>query len=107
MKQNAFMFFTIFGEKIYISLRNRLRHYPAELPTQDQDQEAWEAFKAEHGKQYSCPGEEKLRMKIFLETKKRIDEHNKLAEQGHHTYFQKMYRCGDHLHSELVTPFAC
>ena len=64
----------------------------------------WNAFKAAHGKVFSgSPIVEKFRMKIYMQNKAMIAEHNRLAHLGHHSYFLKMNHFGDLLHNEFVT----
>ena len=64
--------------------------------------EEWNAFKAAHGKTYSGPVEEELRMKVYMENKVKIADHNRLAQEGHHSYFLKMNHFGDLLPSEIA-----
>jgi cathepsin L len=62
----------------------------------------WSTWQVEHGKEYSSKIEEQFRMKIFMENKKFVEEHNRGAHQGQHTYFLKMNHFGDLLHHEFV-----
>ena len=64
--------------------------------------EEWNAFKAAHGKTYSGPVEEEFRMKIYMENKVKITDHNRLAQEGHLSYFLKMNHFGDLLPSEIA-----
>ena len=54
-----------------------------------------EAFKAEYGKVYSSSAEEEFRMNIFLDNRAYIAKHNRLAHQGHYSFFLKMNQWGD------------
>ena len=64
--------------------------------------EDWNDFKAFHGKAFSTSAEEEFRMKVYIENKFKIDEHNRLAEEGHHSFFLKMNHFGDFLPSEIA-----
>ena len=64
--------------------------------------EEWNEFKAFHGKAYSTSVEEEFRMKIYLENKLKIAQHNQLAQGGHRSYFLKMNHMGDFLPSEIA-----
>ena len=55
----------------------------------------WEAFKAEYGKVYSSSAEEEYRMLTFLGNRAYIAKHNRLAHQGHYSFFLKMNQFGD------------
>ena len=63
--------------------------------------EEWNAFKMAHTKEYFSPEEELFRFKVYMENKALIANHNRLAHEGHHTYFLKMNRFGDLLPSEI------
>ncbi|KAK3850981.1 hypothetical protein Pcinc_042341 [Petrolisthes cinctipes] len=63
----------------------------------------WEAFKLEHGKRYHNHVEDSLRMKIFVENKHKIAEHNQLHSRGHKSYRLKMNQFGDMLHHEFTS----
>lgn len=65
--------------------------------------EEWEAWKADHGKNYSHPMVEKFRMKIFMENKAKIARHNWKALGGAKSYFVKMNHYGDLLHHEFIS----
>nr|BAN20095.1 cathepsin L [Riptortus pedestris] len=55
----------------------------------------WHKFKALHSKRYRSPSEELLRMKVFMDNKKLIDEHNERFAQGLESYTMKMNEYGD------------
>uniref|UniRef100_A0A646QFB6 CathepsinL n=1 Tax=Hemiscolopendra marginata TaxID=943146 RepID=A0A646QFB6_9MYRI len=62
----------------------------------------WDTFKVFHGKNYSNSLEEKFRMKIYMENKNYIAQHNKMYKQGIHTYQLAMNRFGDLLSHEFT-----
>ena len=62
----------------------------------------WSAYKAEHGKVYSNGLENYGRMMMYKKNKEMIAEHNRLAHQGHHSYFLKMNHFGDFTHMEFL-----
>ena len=64
--------------------------------------EEWNAFKVAHGKVYSNPMEDQFRMKIYTENKFRIARHNRLAHEGHSTFFMKINRFGDFFPYEIA-----
>ena len=64
--------------------------------------EEWNACKVAHGKVYSNPMEDKFRMKIYTENKFKIALHNRLAHEGHSTFFMKINRFGDFFPSEIA-----
>ncbi|XP_067006619.1 cathepsin L1 [Anabrus simplex] len=62
----------------------------------------WHAFKLQHGKKYSSAAEEELRMKIYMENKQKIAEHNAKYAKGEVTYSMAMNHFGDLRHNEFV-----
>ncbi|XP_058793221.1 cathepsin L-like [Phymastichus coffea] len=62
----------------------------------------WNTFKAEHGKSYTNEIEEKSRLKIFMEHKQKIAEHNAMFEQGLVTYKLGLNKYSDMIHHEFV-----
>ncbi|KAL1490720.1 hypothetical protein ABEB36_013369 [Hypothenemus hampei] len=65
-------------------------------------QEQWNAFKAEHKKNYKTDTEERFRMKIFMDNAHKVAKHNKLYEAGHITYKLALNKYSDLLHHEFV-----
>ena len=51
---------------------------------------------------YSSPAEEEFHYKIFRENKKRINEHNRLAESGQSSYFLEINMHADKLSHEVA-----
>ncbi|TRY77009.1 hypothetical protein TCAL_06376 [Tigriopus californicus] len=64
--------------------------------------EEWEAWKCTHAQNYSSPTEEKFRMKVFMENKAKVTQHNHRAHLGQHSYFLKINKYGDLLHDEFI-----
>nr|CAD7392043.1 unnamed protein product [Timema cristinae] len=64
--------------------------------------EEWTTYKLEHEKQYESATEEKFRLKIFMENRKKIAKHNARFEKGEVTYKVGMNKYGDMLHHEFV-----
>ena len=62
----------------------------------------WNAFKAVHGKAYSSPKEEVVRVMAYIYNKAKIANHNQLAHKGHYSYFLKMNQFGDLFPSEIA-----
>lgn len=56
----------------------------------------------EHSKEYKSDTEERFRMKIFMENKNKIAQHNQLYEKGHVSYKLALNKYGDLLHHEFV-----
>jgi cathepsin L len=55
----------------------------------------WETFKIENNKNYAHDQEESLRRLIWEKNYKYIEDHNKEADDGVHTYWLAMNRFGD------------
>ncbi|XP_037031997.1 procathepsin L-like isoform X1 [Bradysia coprophila] len=70
---------------------------------QDVLKEEWHSFKLEHSKKYDDPMEERFRQKIFLESKRKIAQHNQLYEMGKVTYKLGLNKYADLLHQEFVS----
>ncbi|KAG4066537.1 hypothetical protein HA402_007173 [Bradysia odoriphaga] len=70
---------------------------------QDVLKEEWHSFKLEHSKKYDDPVEERFRQKIFLESKRKIAQHNQLYEMGKVTYKLGLNKYADLLHQEFVS----
>nr|AJF94913.1 cathepsin L4 [Nephilengys cruentata] len=64
--------------------------------------EEWEAFKLEFSKIYE-EIEDTFRMKVFMENKHKIAQHNKLFLTGHKSYSLSMNKFGDLLHHEFIS----
>ncbi|XP_064488658.1 procathepsin L-like [Ornithodoros turicata] len=62
----------------------------------------WQTFKTRHGKNYSNPFEESLRMKVFMENQYRITQHNERHSKGLVSYKLKMNSYGDMLQHEFA-----
>nr|XP_014282108.1 cathepsin L1-like isoform X2 [Halyomorpha halys] len=62
----------------------------------------WNSFKRQHGKSYHSIQEEQLRMAIFSETMKTIEEHNAKYKAGLSTYYLEMNHFGDMLPEEVT-----
>ena len=61
----------------------------------------WESWKAQHGRNYTDPTEDKFRLKIYMENKVKVESHNRLANLGQKSYFQKLNKYSDLLPSEF------
>lgn len=64
--------------------------------------EEWELFKITYNKNYENIVEEKFRMKIFMENKLKIIEHNKLYAQNKTSYEMETNHLSDMLTEEVV-----
>ncbi|CAH1391942.1 unnamed protein product [Nezara viridula] len=64
--------------------------------------EQWTSFKRHHGKKYENTEVERLRMNIFSENLKSIEEHNAKYEAGLSTYYLEMNHLGDMLPEEVT-----
>jgi cathepsin L len=64
--------------------------------------EEWETYKLIHSKGYDNGMEEKFRMKIYMENKKKVAKHNAKAAKGQYSYHLAMNEFGDLLHHEFV-----
>lgn len=62
----------------------------------------WTTFKMEHGKSYKSDVEERFRMKIYMDNKHKIAEHNANYEMNKVSYKLKMNKYGDMLHHEFI-----
>jgi len=63
--------------------------------------EEWESWKLEHNKVYKNEHEEKFRLKIFMENKHQIAQHNILYHQQKRNYSLTMNQFGDLLQHEF------
>ncbi|XP_020297465.1 cathepsin L [Pseudomyrmex gracilis] len=63
----------------------------------------WFIFKMHHKKVYTSPIEEGYRMKIFLDNKRKIAEHNRKYEMNEVSYKLGMNKYGDMLRHEFVS----
>jgi len=72
---------------------------------EDENKEEWEKWKSYHKKVYNSEEEDKIRMKIFMNRKKKILEHNNLYQEGKISYSMKMSHFGDLLDHELDNLF--
>lgn len=64
--------------------------------------EEWSAYKLEHSKEYKSDTEERFRMKIFMENKNKIAQHNQAYAKGHVSYKLGLNKYADLLHHEFV-----
>lgn len=64
--------------------------------------EEWMTFKLEHRKEYKSDIEEKFRMKIFMENKEKIAQHNRKYELKQVSYKLKLNKYGDMLLHEFI-----
>jgi len=64
--------------------------------------EEWNLFKLQHKKTYEDQSEERLRMKIFIENKKKVAKHNAQYERGLKTYKLALNHYADLLHHEFL-----
>merc|ERR1712223_1402046 len=77
--------------------------YPASYD--DENKEEWEKWKSYHNKVYSTEEEDKIRMNIFMNRKKKVLEHNNLYQEGKTSYSMKMSHFSDLLDHELDNLF--
>ena len=63
--------------------------------------EEWESWEFEHNKVYKNEHEEKFRLKIFMENKHQIAQHNILYHQQKRNYSLTMNQFGDLLQHEF------
>jgi len=75
------------------------------------EESLWKLYKATYQKSYACEAEDALRMKLFQENLKYIEEHNKLYEAGEKTFQMGMNQFTDlslsehnALHKGLILP---
>lgn len=71
----------------------------------DEEKQAWEAFKLEHGKLFLSPGKEKNRMATFLKNKKDVEEHNEAFLNGEATYVKEINKYADLTDDEFLSKF--
>ncbi|XP_044135701.1 zingipain-2-like [Bufo gargarizans] len=64
------------------------------------DQE-WSSWKTKYNKVYSYSKEESFRRKVWEENWHKVQEHNKLADQGHSKYWMAMNHFADQTHEEV------
>jgi len=69
------------------------------LPT-DLLLEEWETWKLQHGKLYEGEEEEVARLKIWMETKTRVERHNQDFLKGKYTYYLGLNHLSDRLPTE-------
>nr|XP_045614372.1 procathepsin L-like isoform X2 [Procambarus clarkii] len=65
-------------------------------------QDEWDLFKLEQKKQYNNTVEDNFRMKIFLDNKHRVMEHNKLYAQNLTSFKLEVNQFGDMLREEII-----
>ena len=65
-------------------------------------EEEWEAFKLKYQKSYDDTTQDGFRMRIFMENKHRIAQHNILYHQNKTSYKMKMNKYGDLLEHEFT-----
>ncbi|KAG7156493.1 Cathepsin L-like 2 [Homarus americanus] len=63
----------------------------------------WELFKLEYNKQYNTDVEEQFRMKIFMDNKHKVLEHNKHFAQNMTSFKLKLNHLGDMLRQEIIS----
>lgn len=64
--------------------------------------EEWNLFKTQFSKAYNSEIEEKFRLKVFMDNKHRIANHNKRFHNGEVSYELEMNHFGDLLHHEFI-----
>lgn len=64
--------------------------------------EEWKAFKLRFKKAYDSVEDDLFRMKVYVENKHKIAQHNQLYESGSKSYSLAMNKYGDMLHHEFV-----
>ncbi|KAJ8667273.1 hypothetical protein QAD02_008935 [Eretmocerus hayati] len=74
-------------------------------PSVNFSQAEWENFKHEHNKVYANKFEEESRMKIFMQNKRKILEHNSKYEKGLISYKLGINKFSDMLHEEFIKKF--
>ncbi|XP_067006630.2 cathepsin L1 [Anabrus simplex] len=62
----------------------------------------WHSFKLQHDKKYSSTAEEEFRMKVYMENRELIAEHNARYAMKEVTFSMAMNEFGDLLHDEFV-----
>jgi len=62
--------------------------------------EEWETWKLQHGKLYEGEDEEVARLKIWMETKTRVERHNQDFLKGKYTYYLGLNHLSDRLPAE-------
>ncbi|XP_058019613.1 procathepsin L-like [Ahaetulla prasina] len=67
----------------------------------------WRDWKATHGKEYALEGEESFRRAVWEENLRMIQDHNKQADQGKHTYKLGMNHFGDLTNEEINKKLNC
>jgi len=72
----------------------------AAAPSLTQDHAVWNLYKNAYGKTYESSAVESLRMQVFLENKKMIDEHNELFKAGKVSFEMGLNHFSDMLNSE-------
>jgi cathepsin L len=75
---------------------------PNSISNGDLLNEEWETFKLTYGKQYADPHEEAFRMKVYLENRHRIAQHNRRQANGLKSYTLGMNKYGDIMHHEFT-----
>lgn len=64
--------------------------------------EEWDIFKLHFAKKYDNDVEDSFRMKIYMDNKHKIQQHNKQYEQGSVSFKMEMNHFGDLLHHEFI-----
>ncbi|XP_063592112.1 procathepsin L-like [Penaeus indicus] len=62
----------------------------------------WHNFKAEHGRHYASPQEERYRLSVFEQNQQFIDDHNSRFENGEVTFTLQMNQFGDMTSEEFT-----
>ncbi|XP_047495305.1 procathepsin L-like isoform X1 [Penaeus chinensis] len=62
----------------------------------------WHNFKAEHGRHYASPQEERYRLSVFEQNQQFIDDHNARFENGEVTFTLQMNQFGDMTSEEFT-----
>ena len=63
----------------------------------------WEQYKTFHNKAYETKAQESYRRMIWERNLKKVEAHNNEANQGKHTYRQKMNQFGDLVSCAFLT----
>ncbi|KAG7168259.1 Cathepsin L-like 3 [Homarus americanus] len=66
-------------------------------------QDEWQLFKLEYNKQYNTDVKEQFRMKIFMDNKHKVLEHNKHFAQNMTSFKLKLNHLGDMLRQEIIS----
>nr|XP_039258255.1 protein CTLA-2-alpha-like isoform X2 [Styela clava] len=62
----------------------------------------WDAWKEQFGRNYETAEEEERRHNIWLQNKAQIEQHNREADAGKHTYYQGINQFADKAEGESI-----